>query len=341
MRPASGQPRLAWPCSVAIRSSAAALWLPRTPLARRSSSSTARASSSRSITAWESLPSVKRAPASRSARDGPIPSARSRSVVGQKQHQHAAPPSSSASASVRWVAWTAVNRSPSTPRSASSPVGRASVGLDALLVLGRLLRDVGVQRCAALGGPRRDDRHRRRIDGADGVDRRTDAHAGAVGQGRCPRRPRQRVAVGEAALRVVGLDADAPVEVARVEQRDPHARLAGGRDQRLAHRVGVGVRGASGAVVEVVELADRTDAGEHHLGERGPSQPEVGLRVERRGDRVHLLAPCPERSRATVRAPAQGTVEGVAVGVGEARKRETRQADGIGAARPRHRCRPP
>ena len=60
MRPASGQPRLAWPCSVAIaQQRRARRGCPRTPVARRSSSSTARASSSRSITAWESLPSVE------------------------------------------------------------------------------------------------------------------------------------------------------------------------------------------------------------------------------------------------------------------------------------------
>ena len=32
--------------------------------------------------------------------------------------------------------------------------------------------------------------------------------------------------------------------------------LGGGGDERLGHRVGVGVRHAAGTVVEVVELAD-------------------------------------------------------------------------------------
>ena len=62
-----------------------ASWLPRTRFASRSSSSTARASSNRSITACESEPSASGDPASRNARAGPMPSARSRSVVG---HRH-------------------------------------------------------------------------------------------------------------------------------------------------------------------------------------------------------------------------------------------------------------
>ena len=44
-----------------------------------------RASASRSITAWLSLPSVSGLPAAVSALAGPMPSARSASVVGQKQ----------------------------------------------------------------------------------------------------------------------------------------------------------------------------------------------------------------------------------------------------------------
>ena len=70
MRPASGQPRLAWPFAVAIVSSAATSWCPRVPVARRSSSSTARASSSMSMTACESLPRVISAPAAAQERCG-------------------------------------------------------------------------------------------------------------------------------------------------------------------------------------------------------------------------------------------------------------------------------
>ena len=58
---------------------------PAAPVTSRSSISTARASSNRSITAWLSLRAQSTAPAARSAAAGPMPSARSRSVVGQKQ----------------------------------------------------------------------------------------------------------------------------------------------------------------------------------------------------------------------------------------------------------------
>ncbi len=59
--------------------------MPRSRRASRSSSSTARASSNRSITAWLSEPRLNRPRPASSAAAGPIPSPRSRSVVGQKQ----------------------------------------------------------------------------------------------------------------------------------------------------------------------------------------------------------------------------------------------------------------
>ena len=61
----------------------------------------------------------------------------------------------------------------------------------------------------------------------------------------------------------------------------------GGLAQRLAHRVRVVVRAAARPVVQVVELADAGHPGEHHLGEDGPGQREVGVRVEPGGDGVH------------------------------------------------------
>ena len=75
------------------------------------------------MTACESLPSDSDAPASASTLMRPMPSARSRSVVGQTQQHAAAPPRSPTSASVRCVAWTAVKRALSAPASASSAVG--------------------------------------------------------------------------------------------------------------------------------------------------------------------------------------------------------------------------
>ena len=82
-----------------------------------------RASANGSITVLESEPSVIRAPASRSATEGPMPSASSASVVGQKQTELPDAPSAAMSAGVRWVAWTAVVRGPHTPTSASSWTG--------------------------------------------------------------------------------------------------------------------------------------------------------------------------------------------------------------------------
>ena len=124
-----------------------------------------------------------------------------------------------------------------------------------------------------------------------------------------------------------------PREVARVEQRDAQPGLHGRGDHGLAHRVGVGVRDAARGVVQVVELADGADPGQHHLGERGAGQRQVRVGVEAGGDRVHLLAPRPERSRAGLRAPPQGSMEGVAVGVGEAGQRETGQSHGVARRR--------
>lgn len=122
-RPASAQPSEACPSAVAARSNWAAVQCPRVRVRSRSSSSMARASSNRSITAWLSLPRLSGLPASCSRLAGPIPSARSRSVVGHMQIVVPEPPSSVMSSSVRCVAWTAEVRGPSTPWSARSRVG--------------------------------------------------------------------------------------------------------------------------------------------------------------------------------------------------------------------------
>ena len=141
-----------------------------------------------------------------------------------------------------------------------------------------------------------------------------------------PGRPGERVAVAEATLDRVGLRPDAAVEVTGVEQRDPDAGVAGRRQQGGTHRVGIVVGLPPGLVVEVVELADRGHPGQRHLGEHGPGQSVIALRVEGGGDAVHLVAPRPERTlAATMGPPAQYAVEGVAVGVGEAGQRQPGQ----------------
>ena len=196
------------------------------------------------------------------------------------------------------------------------PGRRAAVRREALLVLLRLLGDVGVQRPPRR--PLRDGARRRRVDRAHAVDRRADARGRALLERVHALGPGAGVGVAEAR--------DAAVQVARVEQRDADARVGGRRQHRAAHRVRVVVGRAVGRVVEVVELADAGDAGQRHLAERRAREREAAVGVERAGERVHLLAPGPERARLRVRAPAQRALERVRVGVGEARQRQPREA---------------
>ena len=106
-----------------MSSSSAALQCPRSREANRSFISRPRSSSNGSMTAWLSLPIVSRQPASYKRLAGPIPSARSRSVVGVMHTLVRVPPSSATSSSVRWVAWTTVVAGPSRPSSWSRRVG--------------------------------------------------------------------------------------------------------------------------------------------------------------------------------------------------------------------------
>ena len=116
-----------------------------------------------------------------------------------------------------------------------------AVGRQHLLVLGRLLGHVGVQRDAPGPRPRGDDRDGRRVDGAHGVDSGTDLQPGTGSQPGGPLGPRVGAAVREAPLDRVELDPRATPEVAGVEQRDPDARLASGGHEGVGHRVRLGV----------------------------------------------------------------------------------------------------
>ena len=75
-----------------------------------------------------------------------------------------------------------------------------------------------------------------------------------------------------------------------------------------------------------MELADHRDTGECHLRERGAGQREVEVGVESLRCPVHLLAPGPERAGPALGSVAKGTVEGVTVGVGQARNDDPREA---------------
>ena len=209
-----------------------------------------------------------------------MPSARSRSVVGQKQQQHRAPPSAAMSASSRWVACTAVNRSSSAPASASTPVGVEPYAMTARLVLGGLLGDVRMQRALVGRCPGRDPARRLGIDGANAVDRRPDPDPVTRGELVDAVGPGVGVGVGETQLDLAERLADAAVQVAGVQQGDPDPGLAGSLDDRLADLVRVRVRLAAGAVMQVVELADRRDPRQRHLPEGGPRQAQVGVGIE-------------------------------------------------------------
>ena len=107
-------------------------------------------------------------------------------------------------------------------------------------------------------------------------------------------------------------------EVADVQQGEPDPGVGRRRHQGLAHRVRIGVRTSAMIMVQVVELADDGHPGQHHLRVDGSGEREVVSPgpAGRRG--VHLSPPGPERAAAGMRTPAQGSVEGVAVGVREA-----------------------
>jgi len=75
------------------------------------------------------------------------------------------------------------------------------------------------------------------------------------------------------------------------------------------HLVRVVVWDPARSVVEVVELADGGEPGQHHLGEGRPRQREVEIRVDRVGDLVHPLAPGPEVAPARLAPSPQGALE--------------------------------
>ena len=85
-------------------------------------------------------------------------------------------------------------------------------------------------------------------------------------------------------------------QIAGVEQRESDACGGGAVDHGVSHRIGLGVGGAAGIVVHIVELADRGDARERHLGVHGPGEPPVAIGVHPLGGAVHQVPPGPERS---------------------------------------------
>ena len=94
---------------------------------------------------------------------------------------------------------------------------RRTVGPARSLVLGRLLRHVGVKRRFSRARPTGDGRCRLRVHRADAVDRRTDACAGVARQLHHALRPRFGVAIAEPQLRPGELLANATVQITGVD----------------------------------------------------------------------------------------------------------------------------
>lgn len=124
--------------------------------------------------------------------------------------------------------------------------GRGRVELDARLVLRRLLGDVRVQRRGVPVGEVDDHGHLLGRHRAHGVDGRADldvllalVHLGEVVG---PGGPSIGVPVAEAQLGAGEGVADAAGQIAGVEQGDAQPGPPGRLDQRVAHRVRVGVR---------------------------------------------------------------------------------------------------
>ncbi len=197
--------------------------------------------------------------------------------------------------------------------------GRQAVGVEAGLVLGGLLGEVDVQGVVGEGGG--DLGELGAGHGADGVDGGADPGHRVGAQLLDPGGPGLGGAVAEPALDALHRDVDTTGQVAGVQERQPDARVRRGLAKGLAHLVG--------PVVQVVELPHGRHAGDRHLAVHRRGQLQVALGRQLGRDRVHGLAPRPERAAVVVRPTAQRPVERVRVGVGEPRQHHTGQSDGV------------
>ena len=204
------------------------------------------------------------------------------------------------------------------------------MGGETLRVLAGLLRDMGVHR--TIEGLV-DDLDRLGIDRADRMDGSPDGGERRVG--------RQRLRTLDVVVHrsvaepdlirsqwVVPVGIETPVEIQRVEERDPDSDLICCGDQPLGHDVGFGIRRPVDIVMEVVELTHGGVPGLQHLGEHSPCEVVIGVRGELQGCRVHQIPPGPERSAEGVGPAAQRPMEGVTVSVGQTRQHQTVEPDG-------------
>ena len=207
----------------------------------------------------------------RGARPGPMPSARSRSVVGQKHAPVPVPPSrldvvlrqvggvdagqvvAERAGLVEQAPWVCTRSTSGRPcsRRAVRTGGRAAACCP------RRRRPWAGPPCeppGSSGSRRRGGRGRSRGGPAS---RSAQASTDPSLNRRCPGCRLDVAAAVEATL-----------EVARVEQGHPDARLLGRLAHGEAHRVEVAELLAAGPVVHVVELADEGEARQHHLRTR-------------------------------------------------------------------------
>lgn len=132
--------------------------------------------------------------------------------------------------------------------------------------------------------------------------------------------------VDQAALRRVGRGtAEIGMRVEHRQQGQADATALRGGGDALGHLGAVGVRGAIGGMVQVVELAHAGEAGfEHfHVGLLGDGLHRFGLQV--RQEAVHQLAPAPEAVTALpadLGQPGHAPLESVTVQVAQPRQRD-------------------
>jgi hypothetical protein len=219
---------------------------------------------------------------------------------------------------------------PERPRLGEHADRRRAVGLPAARDLGGLLADMGMEGRVAFRRPRGDDLSLVGAHSPHAVDSGADPHAvvalvgspARVGTGR----PHIDRSVAEARHGTLPRCAEAAAQVAGVQQRDPHARGARRGDDGVAHLVV--------PVVQVVELADRGDAREGHLGKDAQRQRVVAVRRKAGRELEHLVTPCPERASGSSGAcgplgsAAERPMEGVRMGVGEPRQGDAAQRPG-------------
>ena len=120
--------------------------------------------------------------------------------------------------------------------------------------------------------------------------------------------------------------AEAAMGVEHGQQGQPHSRSRRGGGYPLGHLGGVGVGGAVGRVVQVVELGERREPALQHLHHRLRGDRFHVLGAEAREEAVHHLPPRPEAVGARTAALGEarhGALEQVGVQVGQAGDRRT------------------